>query len=139
MPRLKEKLARAEKVAALVGGMPPAERTALLRLAGYDQPRVLAVLATTLRHLEDELNAQRVERLVVGVGRGVNEVREFVDIDWTARHRAIDTMLSVLGMYPSRNAGVSGDKGDTVINIMVAGKPEPKPVEVIDVTPNPAQ
>ena len=138
MPRKRELVARAEKVAALVGSMPAAERGALMRLAGYDENRLVALLQRTLGQLEDELNAQRVERLVVGLGRGVNGIESFTDIDWTARHRAIDGVLSLLGMYPSRNASGSGEKGDTTINIVVAGREQPRPVEVIDVPANPA-
>lgn len=138
LPRKREKLARAEKVAALIGALPAAERGALLRMAGWEQDKVVAVLQRTLERLEQELDAERVDRHVVGVGRGVNEVREAVDVDWTARHRALDAVLTLLGLYPSRNAGESQPKGDTTINILVAGRSERPALPPIDVPANPA-
>ncbi len=137
LPRKREMLARAEKAAALIGALPAPERAALMRLAGYEQTKVGALLRRLLAGLEEKLGAERVERISVLAGRGQTEIREFTDIDWTARHRAIDVGLTLLGMYPSRNTGVSSEAGDLTINIMLPARPEPKPIEIVDVTPQP--
>lgn len=138
MPRKRELARRAEKVAAIVGALPAPDRARLLHLAGYDEHRLVRLLQTTLKLLEDKLDAHVVQRLVVGVGRGINEVREYHDRDHSVELRAADMLMQFLGVYPGRNTGGSGGGGDTHIHLTLQSMDDRPKVEVIDVTPNPA-
>lgn len=100
---------------------------------------MVALLRRTLSLLEDKLEAHVVSRLVVGVGHGVNDVREYRDRDHRIELDAIEKILRLLGMYVGVNAGGSGSTGATQINITLRSMNEPAHVEVIDVTPKSAE
>lgn len=107
-------------------------RERLLALAGYDEERQATLLASALGRIEATMtSAPATQRLVVGVGRGVSEVQEFVDEDEALRLRAATEMLSALGGYPSRSAGIRDSGGAKVEITFRDMAPRPR----VDVTP----
>lgn len=113
-------------------GPVPATRERLLELAGYDEDRQATLLGAALARIEATMtSAPTTQRLVVGVGRGVSQVQEFVDEDEALRLRAATEMVQAMGGYPSRSAGLRDSGGAKVEITFRDMAPRPR----VDVTP----
>jgi hypothetical protein len=91
-----------------IGETALAVRDEILGLTGWSRERQAVAVAHSLAVLTDELGALATERVVVRDGQYTERIETFDDIDHKARQAAADKLLTVFGMYPSKNAGGSG-------------------------------
>lgn len=118
-------------------------RERMLELAGVTEVEQARLLRVAIIRIEEELSATRVQRLVVNAGLNQSEVREYVDIDHGARHRAAAELMDRFGVMVSKQQNVS-NIGSLTVNI-VRREPDELPVLVAEpvevraeVLPNPA-
>lgn len=108
-------------------------RERLLEKAQVTEDDQARLLKAALDKLESQLEASVVRRLTVGTGAGRSEVREYVDLDTNAQRAAAVELLSVVGAYPSKSIGGSGQTQVAVvvrIDPMLAPMAQAKVVEV---------
>ena len=141
MPTRERSLRRQARLAKLVKALPAPDRGRLLALAGQSEVRLAALIQASISLLEDELSAEKVERLTVprgAAGGGACEVQAFTDVDTAARHRAAVEILSLTGVYPSKTTGGSGNIAAAKVEITLRSADKGDVIQVVEVPVKPS-
>lgn len=130
-------LARLAVPDALGSSMPA--RARLLELAACDEPEQALLTRLVIDKLRQLMTSEKIQRLVVNTGLHQSEVREFIDQNGELQARAAAELIDLLGLKPSRSAGISSGGGPQTINVTFRERePEPKLVKA-KVIQHPAQ
>jgi hypothetical protein len=126
-------LARVSIPDALGSSVP--NRAKLLELAQVDEPEQALLTRLVINKLRNLMSAQKVQRLVVNTGLHTSDVREFIDDNGELQARVTAELIDLLGLKPSRSAGISSGGGPQTINVTFRERDPLHEATVIDVTP----
>jgi site-specific recombinase len=116
-------------------------REKMLELAGVTEAEQARLTRVAITRLTEEVSAEKVQRLVVNRGLNNSEVVEFVDIDWSSRHRAAAELLDRFGVVVSKSAQNVNNIGNLTVIVTKRDAPEvieAELVQPVEVLPNPA-
>jgi hypothetical protein len=105
-------------------------RSELMLRAGADLAEQALLTRLVINKLRDALSARMTQRLIVNAGLHQSQVREFVDEDVPMQLRAAAELVDLLGLKPSRSAGITAT-GPMTINVTFTERPNMVKAKVI--------